>query len=138
MSPWTELSLDLFILSAGFWILFGLYAIFRTRFIVKRYEQETDLLKTVYFREHYTFSRYLIPFFSSGVYSMHLMMCTWWWGYYKKNKMFRDIKSPEQVTQHFTEKEIRLAKRPIIIGLIVVLHVIAFYIFKYIWPDHFQ
>lgn len=69
---------------------------------------------------------------------MHLMMCTWWWGYYKKNKLFRDIKSPEQVTGHFTKKEIRLAKRPIIIGLIVVLHVIAFYIFKYIWPVHFQ
>jgi hypothetical protein len=52
--------------------------------------------------------------------------------------MFRDIKSPEQVTRHFTEKEIRLAKRPIVIGLIVVLYVIAYYIFKFIWPAHFQ
>ncbi len=120
------------------WGLIGLYAIFRTKFIVKRYEKETDLLKSVYFQEHYTFSRYLPPFLSSGVYAMHLLMCVWWWKIFSKKKIFRDIKSPEQVTRHFTKKEIQLAKRPIVIGLIVGLHAIAFYIFKYIWPEHFQ
>ncbi len=69
---------------------------------------------------------------------MHLLMCVWWWKIFSKKKIFRDIKSPEQVTRHFTKKEIQLAKRPIVIGLIVGLHAIAFYIFKYIWPEHFQ
>ena len=40
--------------------LFCLYTSFRiSRFIVKRYEQETGLLNTVFFKEHATFTRYL-------------------------------------------------------------------------------
>ena len=44
--------------------LFGLYISIRIeRFIVKRYEEETDLLNTVFFREHATFTRSIPDFF---------------------------------------------------------------------------
>jgi hypothetical protein len=39
----------------------------RTLFIVKRYEQQTSLLDTVFFKEHATFTRYIPDFFSSAM-----------------------------------------------------------------------
>ena len=44
-----ELFLDLLAISGVFWIIFGLYISIRImRFIVSRYEQETDLLNSVF------------------------------------------------------------------------------------------
>lgn len=64
MNKSSEFIIDLFALSGGFWLLFSFYTSFRIRrFIVKRYEQETDLLNSIYFKEHATFTRYLPIFF---------------------------------------------------------------------------
>jgi hypothetical protein len=126
-------------LSGGFWLLFGLYISIRIEgFIVKRYEEETDLLNTVFFREHATFTRYIPDFFSSAMYASHLLMCVWGWWLYAKRKVFRDIKDPFFVIQHFSPKEIRRVKWFAISCLIVVLHVIAFLIFRSIWPEVFS
>ncbi len=114
------------------------YTIFSMqRFIVKRYEKETNLLETVAFKKHLTFTRYLPNFNSSVMYAGHLMMCRWGWKLYGNKKVFRDIKDPVYVTQHFSQNEIQRVKRFGISGLILVLHGIAFCFFGYVWPDAF-
>jgi hypothetical protein len=126
-------------LSCGFWIIYGVYISIRIeRFIVKRYEQETDLLNTVFFKKHATFTRSLPDFFSSSLYNAHLLMCVWGWRLYKNRKMFRDIDNPKIVTQHFSTKEIRQAKWFLISGIAFILHGAAYYIFSLIWPDVFD
>lgn len=126
-------------ISACAWVVFGLYIAIRIeRFIVKRYEHETNLLDTVFFKEHATFTRYIPDFFSSALYSSHLLMCLWGWRIYRNRKMYRDIDGPEIVMQHFSAKETRQVKWFAISGLIVVIHCIAYYIFRSIWPDVFS
>ena len=126
-------------LSLCSWGIYGLYIAIRIeRFIVKRYEHETNLLETVFFKEHATFTRYIPDFFSSAMYSSHLLMCLWGWRIYRNRKMYRDIDSPEIVTRHFSAKETRQVKWFAISGLIVVIHGIAYYIFRSIWPDVFS
>jgi len=135
----TERFAQIFAVSLGAWGIFGLYISIRIeRFIVKRYEQETDLLDTVFFREHATFTRYIPDFFSSAMYTSHLLMCVWGWWLYEKRKMFRDIKDPFFVIQHFSRKEIRRVKWFAISCLIVALHGIAYLIFRSIWPEAFN
>lgn len=139
MSNSIELLIDLFAISLCSWGLYGLYISIKIeRFIVKRYEQETDLLDTVFFREHATFTRYIPDFFSSALYTSHLLMCLWGWGFYKNRKMYRDINNSETVTRHFSDKEIRLAKWFAISGLMFIIHGVAYFIFKSIWPEVFD
>jgi hypothetical protein len=115
------------------------YKIFSvSRFIVKRYEQETDLLDTVFFKEHFTFASYQPNFHASGLYAMHLIMCTWGWRLYGKRKIFRDIRDPKQVTRYFSDEEICRVKLLIAYAIIVVLHGIAYCVFRYIWPEAFS
>ena len=126
-------------MSICLWCIINLYTSFRiSRFIVKRYEQETDLLNTVFFKEHATFTRYLPDLFSSVIYGCHLLMCVWGWWLYGNRKMFRDIKNPAFVVQHFSKKEVRFVKRYAVIGIILFFHGAAFYIFRAIWPDVFS
>ena len=139
MNESSEYIIDLFALSGGFWLLFAFYTSFRIRrFIVKRYEQETDLLNTVFFKEHASFTRYLPNFFSSVTYTTHLLMCVWGWWLYRKRKVFRDVKDPNFVIQHFSPKEIRRVKWFAINGSILVAHGIAFFVFRFIWPEVFS
>ncbi len=134
-----ELMLDLFALSGGFWIIFGLVISIRIeRFIVKRYEQETDLLNTVYFKEHATFTRYIPGFFSSALYTAHLIPFIWGWNTFRNRKVYRDIKEADDVIRHFSKKEIRLSKWFAISGLIFIIHCIAYYCFKSTWPEVFN
>ncbi len=126
-------------LSGGFWLLYAFYTSFRIRgFIIKRYEQETDLLNTVYFKEHATFTRYIPDFFSSAMYTAHLISFLWYWNYFKKKKPYRDIKDAKDVLQHFSSKEIGRVKWFAINGLILIFHGIAYYIFRAIWPEVFN
>lgn len=121
------------------WGLFAFYTSFRIRrFIVKRYEQETDLLNTVFFKEHASFTRYLPNFFSSVTYATHLLMCVWGWWLYSKRKVFRDVQDPNFVIQHFSPKEIRRVKWFAINGAILVAHGMAYLIFLAIWPEVFS
>lgn len=139
MADLPDMLFDLLAFSGGFWMLFAVYKIFSiSRFIVKRYEQETDLLDTVFFKEHFTFVRYLPNFNSSAIYSGHLLSCTWGWGFYGKRKIFRDISDPQQVTRHFSDKEIQRVKRCTIYGIIFFLHGIAYCVFRYIRPEVFS
>jgi hypothetical protein len=126
-------------LSGGFWLLFGLYISIRIeRFIVKRYEEETDLLNTIFFREHATFTRYIPDFFSSAMYASHLLMCVWGRWLYEKRKVFRDIEDPSFIIKHFSRKEIGRVKWFAISCLIVALHGVAYCVFRSIWPEVFS
>ena len=120
-------------------MLFAFYNSLRIRrFIIKRYEQETDLLNTVFFKEHAKFTRYLPYLFSSVTYTTHLLMCVWGWRLYGKRKVFRDVDDPSMVVQHFSEMEIRRVKWFAINGIILISHGIAYLIFRSIWPEVFS
>lgn len=126
-------------LSGCFWLLFAFYTSFRIRrFIVKRYENETDLLNTVFFREHASFARCLPDLLSSITYATHLLMCVWGWSLYGKRKVFRDVENPSYVIQHFSDKEIRRVKWFAINGAILITHGIAYFVFRSIWPGVFS
>jgi hypothetical protein len=129
----------IFAISGGCWLIYSLYISIRVqRFIVNRYEQETDLLNAVFFKEHAAFTRYMPDFLSSAMYSSHLLMHIWGWRLYKNRKMFRDIGNPEIVTQHFSTQEIRQAKWFLISLLASSIHCAAYFIFSSIWPDVFD
>jgi hypothetical protein len=133
-----ELLVGPFALSGCFWLLYGFYAILRVQwFIVDRYERETDLMSSVFFREHANFTRALPDFFSSSIYTGHLSMCLWGWRLYGNRKAFRDITDPSLIVAHFSQKEIRRVKKLLVSTLIVTIHVIALYIFRFIWPETF-
>jgi hypothetical protein len=139
MNESLEYLIDLFAVSGGFWLIYAFYNSFRIRrFIVKRYEDETDLLNTVFFREHAVFTRNIPTLISSSMYISHLLMCLWGWRIYDGRKMFRDIKDPSIVTRHFSKKEIRRVKWFAINGLILISHGIAYLVFRSIWPTEFS
>ena len=130
---------QIFAVSLCLWGLFGLYiSICIERIIVKRYEEETDLSDTIFFKEQATFTRHIPDFFSSAMYASDLLMCIRGWWLYAKKKAFRDIKDPFFVIQYFSQKEIRKVKWFAISCLIVGLHGIAFFFFQSIWPEVFS
>jgi hypothetical protein len=125
-------------ISGGCWLIFGLYICIRIeRFIVRRYEQETDLLDTVYFREHATFTRYLPDFFSSAIYTGHLLTFLWGWNFHRKRKPYRDIKDANEVIRYFSSQEIRWVKLFAISFVIIAAHGIVYFIFRSVWPEVF-
>lgn len=133
-----EVLVDLFAISFGFWILFGLYKAFKVqKFIVARYQNGTDLLSTIFFREHATFTRQLPDFFSSAIYTAHLLMCVWGWDIYGKKKAFRDIENHRKIIEHFSVKEIREVKFFAICGIIASAHLIAFFLLRLYFPKYF-
>jgi hypothetical protein len=77
-------------------------------------------------------------FFSAGFFGTHLMMCVWGWRFFGKRKVFSDIDDPDQVIRHFSRKEIRRVKWVLASGFILFAHGIAFYIFRFIWPEVFS
>ena len=122
-------------LSLCIWGIFSLFISFRIqKFIVKRYEQETNLLDTIYFQEHATFTRYIPNFFSSAMYTAHLITFIWGWKTFRKRKAYRDLKTKEAdyVLKHFSDKEIRLVKTFIFSSLIVIIHGIIYYGIKFL------
>ena len=121
------------------WGLFAFLTSFRIRnFIIKRYEQETNLLDTIYFREHAVFTRYMPSLISSPLYVAHLISILWMWNYCKKKRPYRDIKDAKDITQLFSEKEIRRVKLYVTSGIILIFHGIAYVIFRLIWPEEFS
>ena len=141
-----EILLQIIILSAGFWLILGFISIlFINGYIVKRYEVETQLSKTIYFTNYMPFVKYLPKFFRSGFYVVHLLHFVWFWKFVKfvKEKRpnagyFDDIRAPEEITRHFSSRDILKAKISAFLVVIVSLHVTAFYFTKLIWPEHFQ
>lgn len=133
-------------LSGGFWLLYGLYtALSIQRFIVKRYEEETDLGRTMYFSTAMPFAKCLPDFFSAPLYTGHLLSFIWGWKVIsfikekrKKVHYYDDIDSPNDVARYFSKKEIRKVKRFAAIGCIIIAHGIVYYIFKAIWPEVFS
>jgi hypothetical protein len=129
MNASIELFLDIVALSGCFWIIYGLYVSIRIEFfIVKRYEVETDLMDAIFFKEHATFTRSLPAFFSSALYTGHLLMLLWGWRMYRKKKAFRDIDDPSKVLNHFSKDELRRVKTFGISCIILTAHVIIVYI----------
>jgi hypothetical protein len=129
----------LYCISACCWLLLGLYSIFSIKkFIVRRYEKETDLLNTVFFKEHFAFARYQPDFLSSGLCAAHLLICVWGWRFYGKRKILRDIDSPQSVTQYFSKKEIARVKGAVFVIMVIILHLIGFEVIDWIWPSLFD
>ena len=125
-------------LSGAIWLLLGIYISIRIeRFIVKRYEEETDLLDSIYFKEHATFTRHLPDFFSSALYTSHLTTFIWVWNYVKKRKAYRDIEDAQQVLRHFSKQEILRVKGFTVSIAILVIHGIAYLVFRSVWPEVF-
>ena len=138
MTILADIFIDIFALSFGFWLILCFYNIVRVqRFIVKRYEQESELLSTIAFKEHATFTRYLPEFFSSALYTGHLLICLWGWRVCKGKKCFKDIKDSSFITRNFSYKEIRKVKGVGISGLVVLLHLFAFYVLRLLCPEKF-
>ena len=104
---------------------------------IKRYEQETKLLETVYFKEHGPFVRYLPGFFSSALYAAHLITFIWGWKTFRKRKVYRDIRDKEAdyALRHFSNKEIRLVKVFAINVIIFVVSAVCYYYVKFFWPE---
>jgi uncharacterized Tic20 family protein len=128
----------IFAVSLCAWGLYCLYLCVRIeKFIVKRYEQETDLLNTIYFREHATFTRYLPNFFSSALYTGHLLTFLWAWKFHKRRKPYRDIKDANEVIRYFSNQEIRWVKLFAISFVIIAAHGIVYFIFRSVWPEVF-
>jgi hypothetical protein len=140
-----DLFAQIFAFSLCAWGLFGLYFIICVkRFIVRRYEEETDLSRTVFFTRHMPFAKYVPDLFSSSLYCGHLLAFIWGWKiikFIKENRKqvtyFDDIDAPEVVTRHFSAKEIRRVKMVAVIGMVLFVHGIAYYIFRSIWPEVF-
>jgi hypothetical protein len=147
MTPLEHLS-GIFSISLCFWGIFGLYTNFRIRlFIIKRYEQETSLGRTKYFNECMPWAKYTPPFFKSVLYASHLLTfvpgrgknkSTKLMNKLKKNKLYDDIENLEQVTRHFSDKEIRRAKLFVKCGIIIAIHAVAYLAFQFIWPETFS
>lgn len=126
-----KMILEIIAVSSCIWLLvFLLIVIVVARFIVRRYEDETDLLSSVFFREHATFTRMLPGFFSSAIYSFHLAVSCWGWKIYGKKKIFRDVEDPRLIYEKFSANEIRLVKWLLIIGVVMSVHLTVFYIYS--------
>jgi hypothetical protein len=138
---------DHFALSFGFWMLYTLYTSFRIKlFIIKRYEKETNLSQTKYFKEWMPWTKHMPSFLKSVHYASHLWtFCSFRKNNnsdkilkkIRKNKMYDDILTPEQVTRHFSQKEIRRLKKYMVFAVISGIHAIAYFIFRFIWPEAF-
>ena len=129
MNAVLELFFDIIALSGCFWIIFVLYTAIRIQyFIVQRYEIETDLMEMNFFKEHATFTRAVPPFFSSAMYTAHLLICHCGWRIFHNKKAFKDVDNPAKVTRHFSEGELKRVKIYGISCIILILHMIFAYI----------
>lgn len=132
MSSSAEFLYDVFVVSFLFWIFYGIYSIFIIKkFIIRRYENETNLLDTIYFKEHFTIVKVLPDFFSAGIYAIHVISCAWGWRIYGDRKIFRDISTPERVLKNFSRKELWMIKRVFVIVFILLLHFITFSVLQF-------
>ena len=123
---------NMIVLSACFWLLLALFVSIRIQFfIVKRYECETNLLHTVCFKEHATFTRLIPGFFSSSIYIAHLLSVVWLWKICSKKKPFRDLSSPQDVTQYFSKKEIGRVKWLAYLSIILFIHLCTDFLIRY-------
>jgi len=133
-----EVWVDLFAISFGLWILLGLYKVIKVQqLIVSRYQNETNLLSTIFFTEDATFTRQLPNFFSSAIYAAHLLMCVWGWRIYRRKKVFKDITDPAKITNKFSRKEIRKVKLVAICDIVALCHLIALFGLKLLFPECF-
>lgn len=110
------------------------------RFIMKRYEQETNLSKVRFFSDYLSFSSRLPTFFRSPIYTCHLILYLWGWKIVEKGKEKRnvryydDIESKEDVLRYFTRKEILLVKAELLSLIVITLHVIGLDLIGLLWP----
>lgn len=147
MKDSAELFSELFALSFGFWMVYGLYITFRIKsFIVDRYEQETGLSRSKYFKELMPWTKYLPAISRSVFYSSHLWKFVWYWRKERfarekkrgKINTYDDIRSPDEVTRHFTKKEIRSVNIYAVCCIVAIFHLIAYFAFKYFLPEAFS
>lgn len=132
---------DLYNLSACIWLLICAFLIFSVqRFIVKRYEQETNLSQLQFFNEHLKFSGKLPSFFRSSIYTCHLILFIWGWKMIKKGKekknirYYNDTGSRDDVLKYFTKQEIFCVKFEVFALIVISLHVIGMDIIGWFWP----
>ncbi len=113
-------------LSGCTWMLIWLFVHLSVmRFIVPRYEEETGLIDTVYFKKLMPFAKYIPSFWSSIFYIVHLANFMWFWRWIQHSKIYRDIDCAEEITGKFSAKEIRRVKLQIVSIIIAGIHLIA-------------
>lgn len=116
----------IFFLSAGFWIIVSFAMVLLVKsFIVDRYENQTNLLSTIYFKNHLNFVRAMPGFLSSALYSGHLIAIVWGWRFFGDKKIFSDINSPEDVLQYFSQSELRKVKATTLSGVVLLAHFVV-------------
>ena len=139
MNNFSELSANIITISACFSALIFLYFSIRINlFIGNRYEQETEILDTIYFREHANFTRLLPRMVSSPLYAAHLLSIIWMWDYCRKKKPYRDLEQREEILHLFSNKEIIYTKWFAISGLIIFIHVLIILAADLLSPDMFH
>jgi nitrate reductase NapE component len=76
------------------------------RYIIKRYEEETNLAETEKFLEVYRPFIIMFPSLKPGCYSTHLLLVMLWSDEtLKKNIHFKDSPSRKELLSHFSKKE---------------------------------
>jgi hypothetical protein len=127
-----EISQKIYLISACIWMLVWVLAHLSVmRFIVSRYEEETGLIDTVYFKKLMPFARNLPSLWSSVFYYMHLLFFFWLWRWIQNAELFNDIDNREQVTGKFSKKEIWLVNLDLASMILAAIHlVLVSYIFK--------
>ena len=137
----------IFSISFCFWLIYTLYITIRVRlFIIKRYEQETKLSQTKFFRERAPWAPYFPALLRSQFYSSHLWKFVVYWNndrFAREKKkgtiaIYDDIATPGHIISHFSIKEIKLVKRVAYVLLLLALHGIVFSGFQMIWPETFS
>ena len=135
MKPDT-IGIDLFLITTMFWIIVYMVCIVRiSKFIVPRYEKETNLLEFIFFQRHMTFTRYLPVYQSTAIYCGHLSIFIWGWRLYRNRKVFRDIKDPKEILGVFSHDEINAVKRQGLVALIAFIHLIIFGVIRVFHSD---
>lgn len=122
----------IYLISTCSWMLIWIVAHFSVmRFIVPRYEEETGLIDTTYFRKIIPFARYIPSFWSSIFYYIHLLFFLWFWRWIQNSKFLNDIDNREEVTGNFTSKEVWLVKLDLVSIILFAIHGAAVsYVFK--------
>ena len=113
--------------------------IFQDKVLYRKAIREGDRsAKHEFFQKSRSLCQVSSVFFSTEIYAGHLMMCRWGWRYFQSKKVFKDIDDPKYITRHFTQREVSQVKKHGISFLIIIMHGIAYYIPKLIWPEVFN
>ncbi len=129
-----------FVLDVGFVAAFLLYTfafltfVIQRRYIVKRYEVETNLAETERLLEICRPWIMMFPFMRAGFYSLHLLMIILRSDKaMKRNRYFKDSPSRAEILSHFSKKECVLTAVSLGCGFLGMALCFVFLILERYW-----